>query len=59
VYYSENGDLHICSEFSNPQIQMNAQTDKFVEIFNTIDYYKIKDHPNILIAANFWEEGRF
>jgi phytoene/squalene synthetase len=38
---------------------MNTQTDKFLEIFNSIDYYKIKDHPNILIAANFWEEERF
>src|SRR4030042_3623575 len=38
---------------------MNAQTDKFLEIFNSIDFHKIKDHPNILIAANFWEEERF
>lgn len=38
---------------------MNTQTDKFLEIFNSIDFHKIKDHPNILIAANFWEADRF
>jgi len=38
---------------------MNKQTKKFLEIFNSIDFHKIKDHPNILIAANFWEEERF
>ncbi|MEI6049083.1 MAG: squalene/phytoene synthase family protein [Bacteroidota bacterium] len=38
---------------------MNSQRDKFLEIFNSIDFNKIKDHPNILIAANFWEPERF
>jgi phytoene/squalene synthetase len=38
---------------------MNSQTDSFIEIFNSIDFHKIKDHPNILIAANFWENDRF
>ena len=38
---------------------MDSQTDKFLEIFNSIDFHKIKDHPNILVAANFWEEERF
>jgi phytoene/squalene synthetase len=38
---------------------MNPQTDKFLEIFNSIDFHKIKDHPNILIAANFWEPDRY
>jgi len=38
---------------------MGSQKDKFLEIFNSIDFQKIKDHPNILIAANFWEEDRF
>src|SRR5512136_1826165 len=38
---------------------MNAQTDKFLEIFNSIDFHKIKDHPNILIAAHFWEQERY
>jgi phytoene/squalene synthetase len=38
---------------------MNSQRDKFIEIFNTIDFHQIKDHPNILIAANFWDTERF
>jgi len=38
---------------------MNSQTDNFIEIFSSIDFHKIKDHPNILIAANFWESDRF
>jgi phytoene/squalene synthetase len=38
---------------------MNAQKDKILEIFSSIDFRKIIDHPNILIAANFWDEERF
>ena len=38
---------------------MNSQTDNFIEIYNSIDFHEIKDHPNILIAANFWESDRF
>jgi phytoene/squalene synthetase len=38
---------------------MNSQRDKFLEIFNSIDFEKIVDHPNILIAANFWETDSF
>jgi phytoene synthase len=38
---------------------MNSHKDKFLEIFNSIDFRAIKDHPNILIAANFWETERF
>jgi phytoene/squalene synthetase len=38
---------------------MNTQKDKFLKIFNSIDFDKIQDHPNILVAANFWEEDRF
>jgi phytoene synthase len=38
---------------------MNSQKDKFLEIFHSIDFHKVIDHPNILIAANFWEEERF
>lgn len=33
--------------------------DQFIEIFNTIDFDKIIDHPNILIAANFWDADRY
>ena len=38
---------------------MSSHKDKFLEILNSIDFHKIKDHPNILVAANFWEEDRF
>ena len=33
--------------------------EKYLEIFNRIDFNKIIDHPNILIAAAFWEEDRY
>ncbi len=29
------------------------------ETFTKIDFHKIKDHPNILIAARFWEDDRY
>jgi phytoene/squalene synthetase len=38
---------------------MSSQKDMFLEIYNSIDFQQIKDHPNILIAANFWEDDRF
>jgi phytoene/squalene synthetase len=38
---------------------MNSQRDNFIEIFNKIDFHRIKDHPNILVAANFWDQDRF
>jgi len=38
---------------------MNSTSNDFLTIFNSIDFAKIKDHPNILIAANFWEEERY
>lgn len=38
---------------------MNFQRDLFLERFNSIDFEKIIDHPNILIAANFWDPDRF
>lgn len=38
---------------------MNEQTATFLNIFNAIDFEKIIDHPNILIAANFWEADRY
>jgi phytoene/squalene synthetase len=38
---------------------MKSQIDIYLEIFNSIDFEKIKDHPNILIAANFWDKERF
>jgi phytoene/squalene synthetase len=38
---------------------MNSQKDNFIEIFNSIDFNTITDHPNILVAANFWEHERY
>ena len=38
---------------------MSSQRDDFLEIFNSIEFHKIKDHPNILIAARFWEKERY
>lgn len=38
---------------------MKNLKDSFLEIHNTIDYSKIIDHPNILIAANFWDKERY
>jgi len=37
---------------------MNALKAKYLEIFNSIDFEGIKDHPNVLIAASFWDENR-
>jgi 15-cis-phytoene synthase len=31
----------------------------YTEIFQSIDFEKIIDHPNILIAAHFWEKERY
>ena len=31
----------------------------YSDIFNSIDFCKIIDHPNILIAAHFWETERY
>ncbi len=38
---------------------MNSQKQVFWDTFNSIDFELIRDHPNILIAANFWEPERF
>jgi len=35
------------------------QTDLYYQIFHSIDFEKIVDHPNILIAAHFWEPERY
>lgn len=37
----------------------NSLRQQYIEIFNSIDFKKILDHPNILIAANFWDEERY
>ena len=44
---------------NNRIIFMNSQRDTFLEKFYSIDFHKIIDHPNILIAANFWDDERF
>jgi len=31
----------------------------YTDIFHSIDFEKIIDHPNILIAARFWDEERY
>jgi phytoene/squalene synthetase len=33
--------------------------EQYLSIFNTIDFEKIIDHPNILIAAAFWDGERY
>src|SRR5690606_13198765 len=38
---------------------MSLSVNDFLTIFSSIDFEKIKDHPNILIAARFWEEDRY
>lgn len=38
---------------------MKDVTNSFLETFQTLDFEKIVDHPNILIAANFWEQDRY
>ena len=35
------------------------KTSEYSDIFNAIDFGKIIDHPNILIAAHFWEAERY
>jgi phytoene/squalene synthetase len=38
---------------------MEKHKEQFLEIYNSLDFHQIKDHPNILIAANFWEADRY
>jgi len=38
---------------------MSNQIYSYLNTFNSLDFDIIKDHPNILIAANFWEEDRY
>ncbi len=37
---------------------MNTR-EEFIRLFESIDFEKIIDHPNILIAANFWDDARY
>lgn len=36
-----------------------TKNELYLNIFNSIDFEKIVDHPNILIAANFWDAERY
>lgn len=38
---------------------MKTKNADFIKLCNDLDFDRIVDHPNILIAANFWEEDRF
>lgn len=38
---------------------LQTQTDLYLTIFDSIDFEKIVDHPNILIAAHFWDKERY
>jgi len=38
---------------------VQTQTDLYMDIFDSIDFPRIIDHPNILIAAHFWEPERY
>lgn len=38
---------------------MNSDKDLFLSIHSSIDFHSITDHPNILIAARFWEDERY
>jgi phytoene/squalene synthetase len=38
---------------------MITTREDFIKIFESIDFSRIQDHPNILIAARFWEEDRY
>jgi phytoene/squalene synthetase len=37
----------------------NSLLEQYLRIFNSIDFEQIRDHPNILIAARFWDEKRY
>jgi phytoene/squalene synthetase len=34
-------------------------TENYLEIFEKLEFEKIRNHPNILIAASFWEKERY
>jgi phytoene/squalene synthetase len=40
-------------------VKPNSQREQFIGTFNSIEFEKIIDHPNILIAANFWDNDRY
>lgn len=38
---------------------MEKLIETYLKVFDRLDFEKIIDHPNILIAANFWDSDRF
>jgi len=38
---------------------VHVKNSLYTEIFESIDFEKITDHPNILIAAHFWDKDRY
>ena len=40
-------------------METTVQTDIYYQIFESIDFEKVVDHPNILIAAHFWDAERY
>ena len=38
---------------------LQSKTNLYQDIFHSIDFEKIIDHPNILIAAHFWKPERY
>ena len=38
---------------------MAVKSYNYIDLFDKVDFDKIKDHPNILIAASFWDEDRY
>ncbi len=38
---------------------MSSVNENYLDIFQSINLEKIIDHPNILIAANFWDADRY
>ncbi len=38
---------------------LQTKTELYYQIFESIDFEKVVDHPNILIAAHFWDAERY
>ena len=41
------------------KLTIQMEKNPYTEIFNSINFEKILDHPNILIAAHFWDTERY
>ncbi len=40
-------------------LAVREDKDKFLKIFEDVDFEKITEHPNILVAARFWDAERY